>query len=157
MNTNAPEEIIRLVLDLKSQLYTKGSIVRAVNKKVKNKDLARQYVEEILHERKTVLSGRTMDEKVSEAKNGLLYSALICAGSFILGGIITGITYSMAEPGGTYTVTTGLFLVGLISGVIALWRLFQLLFYLASRGSNNKVAASRHHQIDSNRTWKDLN
>ena len=99
-----------------------------------------------------------MDEKVSEAKNGLLYSALICAGSFILGGIITMVLPTLWQNlADSYTVTTGLFLVGLISGVIALWRLFQLLFYLASRGSNNKVAASRHHQIDSNRTWKDLN
>jgi uncharacterized membrane protein YedE/YeeE len=37
---------------------------------------------------------------------------LVGLGMVLLGGIITGATYSAADPGGTYLVTTGLFLVG---------------------------------------------
>ena len=76
---------------------------------------------------------------------------------YTLGGIITGITYSMAKPGGTYVATTGLFLVGAISGVVAVWRLVQLLFYLAKRGVNHQpVMIHNHHTTDDTRTWKDL-
>lgn len=38
----------------------------------------------------------------------------------VIGGIVTGVTYSAAEGGGTYVITTGLFIVGgitLISGL----------------------------------------
>jgi hypothetical protein len=41
----------------------------------------------------------------------------VCTGValLVLGGIITGVTYSAASGGGTYVVTTGLFVMGLIS------------------------------------------
>jgi hypothetical protein len=100
-----------------------------------------------------------INKQISEAKSGLLYSSLSCVGFLTLGGIITGITYSLAEPGGTYVATTGLFLVGMISGVVAIWRLIQLLFYLAKRGASSRPAAppKSHQQSNSNRTWEDLN
>jgi hypothetical protein len=109
------------------------------------------------------MTNRTSDEvsllnqRVDEAKRGLLYSGLSCIGLLLLGGIITGITYSMAEPGGTYTATTGLFLVGIITGVVAVWRFVQLLFYLSKRGSmqheESRVIPS---SVDGVRGWKDL-
>jgi hypothetical protein len=47
------------------------------------------------------------------------------AGFIALGGIITGITYSMAEDsGGHYVVTTGLFAVG---GIYLVWGFFKYL------------------------------
>ncbi len=99
-----------------------------------------------------------INKQISEAKGGLLYSSLSCVGFLTLGGIITGITYSLAEPGGTYVATTGLFLVGMISGVVAVWRLIQLLFYLTKRGSSRQpIAPQSHQQSSSNRTWEDLN
>lgn len=98
-----------------------------------------------------------LNKQIAEAKGGLLHSGLSCIGFLMLGGIITGITYSMAKPGGTYVATTGLFLVGAISGVVAVWRLVQLLFYLAKRGVNHQpVMIHNHHTTDDTRTWKDL-
>lgn len=98
-----------------------------------------------------------LNKQIADAKSGLLYSSLSCVGLLTLGGIITGITYSMAKPGGTYMATTGLFIFGSISGVVAIWRLVQLLFYLAKRGgSSHEVYAPSHHQADNGRTWKDL-
>jgi hypothetical protein len=97
-----------------------------------------------------------LNKQITEAKNGLLSSGLGCIGFLTLGSIITGITYSMASPGGTYIATTGLFLGGALSGVVAIWRLVQLLFYLAKRGSNYEVYTPGHQKVDSERTWKDL-
>lgn len=96
-----------------------------------------------------------LDRQIKEAKNGLLSSGLGCVGLLALGGIITGITYAMAGPGGTYVATTGLFLVGVVSGVVAVWRFAQLLFYLAKKASR---PATVSHAPTSNtaRTWKDL-
>jgi hypothetical protein len=100
-----------------------------------------------------------VNAKIEEAKSGLLYSGLSCVGLLALGGIITGITYSMAEPGGTYTVTTGAFLFAGISGIIAIWRLMQLCFYLSKRGvqhRTNPPAQVVHRQMHRERTWSDL-
>lgn len=97
-----------------------------------------------------------LNRQIAEAKAGLLYSSLSCVGLLTLGGIITGITYSMASPGGTYVATTGLFLVGAISGVVAVWRLVQLLFYLAKRGPSHETYTPTHNQANNERTWKDL-
>lgn len=98
-----------------------------------------------------------LNKQIADAKSGLLYSGLSCIGFLTLGGIITGITYSMAKPGGTYVATTGLFLVGAISGVVAIWRLVQLLFYIAKKGTGSQpITAHTHQTSDNTRTWKDL-
>ncbi len=39
------------------------------------------------------------------------------------GGLMTGISYNSARPGGTYTVFTGLIALGAIYGLHGLWRL----------------------------------
>lgn len=101
---------------------------------------------------KTALPNR----QIAEVKGGLLSSGLSCVGFLVLGGIITSITYSMAKPGGTYVATTGLFLVGSISGVVAIWRLVQLLFYLTKRGASKPVTTYSSHTSNDTRTWKDL-
>ena len=40
----------------------------------------------------------------------------------IVGGIVTGLTYSAASGGGTYIVTTGLFIVGGITLIVGLYK-----------------------------------
>ena len=45
--------------------------------------------------------------------------------SFAIGGVATGITYSLAKPGSTYLVTTGLFLVGAINLIRAMYYFFK--------------------------------
>ena len=98
-----------------------------------------------------------LDKKIAETKTGLLRSGLSCIGFLTLGGIITGITYSIAKPGGTYVATTGLFLVGVISGIVAIWRFIQLLFYLTKSGLHPRsMRPPAHTALNNNRTWKDL-
>lgn len=46
-------------------------------------------------------------------------------GWMVLGAIITGFTYSMAAPGGTFVVTTGLFVVG---GIYIIAGIFRMIF-----------------------------
>jgi len=41
----------------------------------------------------------------------------------VLGVLVTGVTYSMAKPGGTYVVTFGLFAVGAINALKGLFRM----------------------------------
>ena len=41
-----------------------------------------------------------------------------------VGGVVTLVTYLIAEPGGTYIITTGLFVVAGISAVVGLTKLF---------------------------------
>lgn len=43
----------------------------------------------------------------------------------VLGAIVTGITYAMAAPGGTFMVTTGLFIVG---GIYIIAGIFRMIF-----------------------------
>jgi hypothetical protein len=71
--------------------------------------------------------------KVNSARSAFIGSFVSAIGMLILGGIITGITYSIADDGGTYTVTTGLFLVGGILFVVSIYRFLVWLFYLATR------------------------
>ena len=97
-----------------------------------------------------------LNRKIAEVKNGLLSSGLSSLGSFVVGGVITSISYSMTTPGGTYLATSGLFLVGLISGVIACWRLVQLLFLLAKRVARREDILARSYEAPIDRSWKDL-
>lgn len=70
--------------------------------------------------------------KAIEAKAKFLSTLLYSVCLLALGGVITGITYSMADPGGTYTVTTGLFVIGGIYFCIAIWNLMKWMTYSAS-------------------------
>lgn len=65
--------------------------------------------------------------EVDALKVGAIHALIYAISCFILGGIITGITYSMASPGGTYIVTSGLFLVGGINLLLAIGRTFKWL------------------------------
>ena len=72
-------------------------------------------------------SQRTLDARAS-----FLSSLLYSVGLLAFGGIITGITYSIADDGGTYTVTTGLFVIGGIYFCVSVWHLFKWIVFAIS-------------------------
>lgn len=72
-------------------------------------------------------SQRTLDARAS-----FLSSLLYSVGLLALGGIITGITYSIADDGGTYTVTTGLFVIGGIYFCVSIWHLLKWIAFAIS-------------------------
>lgn len=62
------------------------------------------------------------DYKKSEFRNGGLKAIGIGVALIALGGVITAATYSVARPGGTYVITSGLFLVGALTFLRGTWR-----------------------------------
>lgn len=64
-------------------------------------------------------------QRASVARSDFFRSLLISIGLLALAGVITGVSYSLAEPGGTYTVTTGLFLFGGINMLLTVTKFFQ--------------------------------
>lgn len=154
-----PEDVTRLILALRAQGYTKGSIVREIKKYADSREQATQYVDEVLTARKDALR-ENLDMGVDEARKALVGSGLTSLGCFALGSVITGITYSMAEDGGTYTVTTGLFLVGAITGLVALFQLLRWLYYLSRRrilsGKQSLTTGPQSTGSTGARSWNDL-
>lgn len=76
---------------------------------------------------------KTSSPRVLEARGKFLSSLLYSVALLALGGIITGITYSLASPGSTYTVTTGLFVIGGIYFCVAIWNMLKWLALKAAR------------------------
>lgn len=76
---------------------------------------------------------KSNNSKIPEARaafiSSLLYSVLLLA----IAGIVTGVSYAFAKPGGTYLVTSGLFLFGGIYLCLAIYRLFQWVIYVLLR------------------------
>jgi hypothetical protein len=60
--------------------------------------------------------------KVAETRSAFLHALLYSISLFTIGGIFTGIAYAIAEPGETYIVTSGAFLVGGVYACIAIYR-----------------------------------
>ncbi|MFQ2917788.1 hypothetical protein ACK3YF_00915 [Aeromonas allosaccharophila] len=60
--------------------------------------------------------------KKEEFRKGGLKTLGIGVALLAFGGVITAVTYSAAGPGGTYVITSGLFLVGAITILRGLWR-----------------------------------
>lgn len=73
--------------------------------------------------------------KVRDARQSFIQPLVYAILLFIGGGILTGITYAMAKPGGTYWVTSGLFLVGGINLIISAWRFLKWLAIAAKHRS----------------------
>lgn len=76
---------------------------------------------------------RTSSPRVLEARAKFITSLLYSLALLALGGIITGITYSLASPGGTYMVTSGLFIIGGIYFCVAIWNLLKWLTLAVAR------------------------
>ena len=76
---------------------------------------------------------KTSSPRVLEARAKFITSLLYSLALLALGGIITRITYSLASPGGTYMVTSGLFLIGGIYFCVAIWNLLKWLALAAAR------------------------
>jgi hypothetical protein len=70
---------------------------------------------------------RSSSPRVLEARAKFIGSLLYSLGLLALGGIVTGIAYALASPGGTYVVTSGLFLIGGIYFCVAIWNLLKWL------------------------------
>ncbi len=70
--------------------------------------------------------------RVLQARASFLTSLVYSLELLALGGIITGIAYVITSPGGTYVVTSGLFLIGGIYLCVAVWNLFKWLALIVS-------------------------
>lgn len=81
---------------------------------------------------KPMPKNKAINPRILEARSAFTSSLLYSVGLLALGGIVTGITYSMASSGGTYTVTTGLFLIGGIYFCVAIWNMLKWLVLLAA-------------------------
>ena len=89
------------------------------------------YVEQLIRDVKQDLPGlyRQRDERIQQQKaeqsaenrkvrryeqSRWLLTVLAGIGLIILGTVVTGVTYQMAEPGGTFIVTSGVIFVGVL-------------------------------------------
>lgn len=76
---------------------------------------------------------KTSSPRVIEARAKFVGSLVYSLALLALGGVITGIAYALASPGGTYVVTSGLFLIGGIYFCVAIWNLLKWLALKAAR------------------------
>ncbi len=76
---------------------------------------------------------KTTSPRVLEARGKFVSSLIYSMALLALGGIVTGITYSLADAGSTYTVTTGLFVIGGIYFCFAIWNMLKWLTLKAAR------------------------
>jgi hypothetical protein len=76
---------------------------------------------------------KTSSPRVLEARAKFIGSLLYSLALLALGGIVTGIAYALASPGGTYVVTSGLFLIGGIYFCVAIWNLLKWFALKAAR------------------------
>jgi hypothetical protein len=67
----------------------------------------------------------TRTQAVKNVKNTAVRTFLASLGFFAVGGILTGITYSLAKPGSTYLVTSGLFIVGAFNLLVSIINFFK--------------------------------
>lgn len=72
---------------------------------------------------------RKTSQRVLDARANFLSSLLYSLGLLALGGIVTGITYAVADDGGTYIVTTGLFVMGGLYFCVAIWHLLKWAYF----------------------------
>lgn len=145
---NIPQETIDQILDLKSQMYTKGSIVREVKKATKDKKVAQDYVEYVLSERQQHFNDNP-EKRLGDIQSALISSSVTCAVVICLAIAISAIT------NGQFRATGGLLLLGLVSGVIAFFKLMQFAYYKVQLG-NTDTSTSDTHEIGDVRTWEDL-
>lgn len=76
---------------------------------------------------------KTSSPRVIEARAKFVGSLVYSLALLALGGVVTGIAYALASPGGTYVVTSGLFLIAGIYFCVAIWNLLKWLALKAAR------------------------
>lgn len=149
-----PQEIVDQIHDLKSQMYTKGSIVREVKRVTKDKKLAKEYVGYVLGRRQQQLNDNPK-KRLSEIKSTLLSSSLTCVGLIGIAVVIHIIS------NGTFRATGGLALLAIVSGIIAVFKLLQLAYYSVKLSVAEKELPAEggmdvRLKNSSDRTWEDL-
>ncbi len=95
------------------------------------------------------------DNKTNNRKKALK-EFLIGAGFAALGGIATFASYNSARPGGTYTVYTGIIVLGAVYAIKGLFGLiFPNAFKKKSAGNNPKASAEALEEADEADVVKD--
>lgn len=104
----------------KSNVQTSTSIRRGHHASVSNAEL-------------TAGAHRRNRPEVEAAKSEFLGSLLYSLALLVLGGVVSGLSYAFAEPGGTYYVTSGLLLFGGVYFLVAIYKLLKWTWVLASK------------------------
>ncbi|MCG6451296.1 hypothetical protein [Vibrio parahaemolyticus] len=98
--------------------------VVAIAKGQSSKFIVNQYVGMgIPKEAAMSIVSQAKELKKREFRKAGLKTIAFGIGWFLLGAVITGITYSAASSGGHYIITSGLFLVGGITVLKGVWRI----------------------------------
>jgi len=109
------QQLVQQVFDRAAVSLAQGSPPRAVVADLVERGVPEDAAQHIV--------GEANNYKKREFRKAGLEALAGGVGLIVLGGIITGATYSAASPGGTYLVTSGLFLVGGLAVVRGLWRM----------------------------------
>jgi|AntRauTorcE11897_2_1112592.scaffolds.fasta_scaffold17701_2 hypothetical protein len=146
---NIPQEIIDQINDLKSQMYTKGSIIREIKKTTKDKKIARDYVEHVLAEQQQYFIDNP-EKRLGDIKSVIISSSITCA-------VMIGITIAIpALTNGQLKAVGALLLLALASGLIAAFKLVQFAYYKMKLRATNTNSGNNTNEVDDARTWGDL-
>jgi hypothetical protein len=134
VDSNKPENVPVDKIDLAHQIGIKELILALYEKTIKliiegkndseileeleKKGLTREIGEKIIDKAKTEIN-KVRNKAHREVAGEYFLKGL---GFLALGAVITGITYSIASGGGTYVVTTGLFVVGGLYVIIGFFK-----------------------------------
>ena len=110
------EDVLSNMLQYAAVAIAEGKSKRVVVDEFVQDDVPEDMAEQIVQQANSY--------KKSEFRKAGIRTLLIGVGFVVAGAVVTGITYSAASGGGTYVVTTGLFLVGA-------WNILKGLFRMA--------------------------
>ena len=120
-NESSPEEALKQILDLTIELYvnqkkSKQEVISILQELGLEEETARNILKAVCSRFRKDLTSFILKETFKGIGKGLIF--------VVIGIAITAITYSMAEDGGTYIVTVGLFICG---GLLILTSLIYLI------------------------------
>lgn len=120
-NESSPEEILKQLFNLTVELYvnqekSKHEVISILQGLGLEEETAQNILKAVCRQVRKELTSFTLKETCKGIGKGLIF--------IVIGIAITSITYSMAEGGGTYVVTVGLFLCG---GILILKSLIYLI------------------------------
>lgn len=113
-----PKELIVSLYEKTVQLIVDGKNDSEILAELEREGAPKEIAQKILDDVKKEVNKVKANAHREVAGEYLLKGS----GFLILGAVVTGITYSMASGGGTYIVTTGLFVVGGLYVVMGLFK-----------------------------------
>lgn len=122
--------------------YIKGNLTEALacleraEEFSAGKEIQRTYQrasDKILKAAQELASVEIEQQGIETERKTAITALLTGISCLVLGGVLTGITYSLAKPGGTYLVTTGLFLIGAINICLSIYRFMKWTLLKAKR------------------------